>query len=105
MQERSFARRANPRDLVERACGKPPFPACAVGTDRETVRLIAEPLHEVKRRIARGKPERLSPGDKKAFPSGVAVGSFGDSGNRNAADPHPGENALRRLELAPATID
>ena len=53
VEQGTFASRADAWDFVERAFGEFLFAARPVGSDRETMRLVAQPLHEIKGRIAR----------------------------------------------------
>ena len=46
---------------------------------RESMRLVAQPLDEVKRWIVRRQPKRLAAFDKEGRAAGVAVGALGDS--------------------------
>src|SRR5438105_5819100 len=73
VEQGPLARRADPLDFVERAFGELLFAARPMGSDRETMRLVAQPLHEIQRRIARRQLERLLAGHKETLPPGVAV--------------------------------
>ena len=105
MQQGALARRPDPADLVERALGEVLLAAGAVGADGEAMRLVAQPLHEIKRRIARRESERRSVGEEKGLASGVAIDAFGDRRDRDALDAECGEDFARRRELAEAAVD
>ena len=60
--------------------------AGAVGADRETVRLVAQPLQEVEDRVARIERERRPAGHEEALAAGVAVRPLGDADDRNIGD-------------------
>src|SRR4051794_15035948 len=53
VQQGALAVRADARDLVERALRHLALALRPVGADRETVRLVAQPLDEIERRVAR----------------------------------------------------
>src|SRR5690242_3423453 len=69
-QERTLAGRTDARDLLQARLANVALAPRAVRADGETVRLVAQPLHEVKHRVARrqlearlsGHMERLAPG-------------------------------------------
>src|SRR5580704_9606505 len=105
MEQGPLARRADPLDFVERAFGELLFAARPMGSDRETMRLVAQPLHEIKRRIAREQLERLQPGHKETLPPGVAVRALGDRRDRHAGDAKLRQNTLRGVELSLAAVD
>ena len=97
--------RSDAGDLVERALGEVLLAARAVRADGEAMRLVAQPLDEIERRIARREPERRAVGEEKSLAPGVAIGAFGDRGDRDALDAEFGERLARRLELAAAAVD
>src|SRR3984893_11842187 len=76
-----------------------------MGSDREPMRLVAQPLREIKRRIARGQLELLLASHKETFPPGVAVRALGDRRDRHAGDAKLGQNRLRGVELSLAAVD
>ena len=105
MQQGALADRSDPADLVERALGDVLLAARAVGADGEAMRLVAQPLHEIKRRVARREPERRPVGEEKSLAPGVAIGPFGDRSDRHTLDAEFGEGLARRRELTVAAID
>src|SRR5437660_9050587 len=86
VEEGPLARRADPLDFVERALGELLFAARPMGSDRESMRLVAQPLHEIERRISRRQPERLLAGHEETLPPGDAVRALGDRHDYHADD-------------------
>src|SRR5947209_4697397 len=78
LQERPFARRTDAADLVERALRELTFAPCTMRADRKTMRLVAQPLGKVKRRISWRQVEGLSLLDEEGLAAGVAIAAFGD---------------------------
>src|ERR1700730_871388 len=76
-----------------------------MGSDREPMRLVAQPLREIKRRIARGQLERLLARHEETLPPGIAVRALGDRRDRHAGDAKLGQNSLRDVELSLAAVD
>ena len=70
-----------------------PLALGAMRADGEAMRLVAQPLHEIERRIARRQPERLVAGDEETFAPGVAVGALGDGDDRDVVDAEIGDYA------------
>ena len=70
--------------------------------DGETMRLVAQPLDEEQRRIARAELEGRASGDEEGLAPGVAVGPLGDRGQRDALDAEFGEHLPRRLDTGRA---
>ena len=96
VQQRLFAARADPRDFVERRAADRHRPLGAVRADRETVRLVAQPLQEIEDRIARFERERRPAGLKEPLAPGIAVGTLGDRRDRHIIDAEFGQDLLRR---------
>ncbi len=65
MQQRAFTRRTYAGNFFERAFGELLLATRPVGSDGEAVRLVAQSLHEIKRRVARRQPERRDRQKKK----------------------------------------
>ena len=57
VQQRALAGRADAGDLVERVLDQFAFALGPVRADREAVRFVAQPLHEIERGIARRQLE------------------------------------------------
>jgi len=64
--------------------------------DREPVRLVAQPLQEVKHR-SRGSSEKDGAGHEKPLAPSIAVGALGDRGERDIADPISAKTACAAL--------
>lgn len=105
VQQSALARGANSGDFVEGALGELLLAPRPVGSNRETMRLVAQALHEIERRVARGKLERLLASDKKCFAPSIAVGALGDRRDRNVGDAELGENRARGIELSLTPVD
>ena len=73
--------------------------------DGETMRLVAQALHEIKRRIARGQLEGFAALDEKRLAPGVAVRALGDGGDRHAGHAKLRDNRQRGVELPPSAVD
>src|SRR5438045_9240049 len=76
-----------------------------MGTDREAVRLVAQPLQEIEHRVARLEREGWPAGDEKALAPGIAVGAFGDRNDRNIIDAELGEDPSRLGQLPLPAVD
>src|SRR3569832_147894 len=61
LQQRPLARRADARDLVQRAGADRLAPLLAMAADRETVRLVTQPLLVIEHWRAQLESERLLP--------------------------------------------
>ncbi len=105
MQQGALAGGADAGDLVERTSGEVLLAPRAMGSDGEAMRLVAQALDEIERRIARRQPERRLAGDEKGFASGVAIGALGDRRDRDVLDGELSENSVRRVELSFAAVD
>src|SRR5215831_378447 len=71
VEQRALASRADAGDFLQpRLADVAPAPD-AVGTDREAMRLVAQPLDEIEHRIARLELERLPPGQKEGLHPGL----------------------------------
>src|SRR4029078_12799483 len=59
-QQRALASRADAGDFLQARLADVLLALLAVRSDREAMRLVAQPLHEVKNRVARPQLDRLS---------------------------------------------
>ena len=105
MEQRALAGRADPGDFVERAFGELLLAPRPMGSDGESMRLVAQALNEIKRRIARGQPERLRPAIKKVSRPALRSGPLAIAATATPVDAKFGENPLRRVELSLAAVD
>src|SRR6266849_3588433 len=78
-----------------------PIPAIS----RKPMRLVAQPLHEIEHRIARGQAKLFPARHVKGFPPGVAVRPLRDAHDRNVHDPQRGQTLARSAKLTRAAID
>ena len=69
--------------------------------DGEAMRLVAQALHEIERRIAWGSLNGSLPFDEEGLAPGVAVGAFGDRDERHAVDAKLGQDDLRAASNCP----
>ncbi len=67
------------------------FRARAVRADREAVRLVAQPLHEIQHGVARLQLERLARGHEEGLAAGIALRPLGDGDDGNVGDAERGE--------------
>ena len=105
VQEGALAVRADARDLVERSLRHLALALRPMRPDREAVRLVAQALHEIERRVARRQLQRRLSGQEESLAAGVAVAPLGDADEGDAVDADLGERCLRRLELPLAAVD
>src|SRR5258708_19482589 len=73
VEQGALAGRADARDLLQSRLADVAAAPDAVRADREAMRLVAQPLDEIERRIARLELERLASGQEKVLPPGVPV--------------------------------
>ena len=106
VQERALAGRADAGDLVERVLHHLALALRPVRADGEAVRLVAQALDEVERRVARRQLERRLARLEEGLPAGVAVAALGDADDRHVA-PTPSASSVRprRLHLPLAAVD
>src|SRR3954454_11153378 len=78
LQQRAISRRPDTPDLVERALGEFTCASCTMRADGEPMRLVAQALGEIERRIARWHVKGLTPLAEEGLAAGVAIGSLGD---------------------------
>src|ERR1700733_13364961 len=76
-QERTLARRADARDLVERAFHEFLLAPSPGGPDGKAMRLVAQALDKEERRVARAQLERLASLDEEGLAAGVAGRALG----------------------------
>src|SRR5262245_24715882 len=81
-KKRALARRPDPGDLLQARFAQIALATRPVRADRKAMRLVAQPLDEIKHRIARRQFERVPARYKEGLPSGVALGPLGDGGDR-----------------------
>ena len=96
VQQRALAPGADAGDLVERRAADRLGALGAVGADRETVRLVAQPLQEIEHRVARLEGDRRPAGEEKTLAPGVAVRPFGDRRDRQVLDAEFGQHVAAR---------
>src|SRR5258707_6369774 len=73
VEQGALAGRADARDLLQSRLADVAAAPDAVRADREAMRLVAQPLDEIERRIARLEPGRLSSGQEEGLHPRVAV--------------------------------
>src|SRR5690606_8437119 len=95
MQQGPLARRPDTHDLVERIAADVALALGPVGADGEAVRLVAQALDEMERRIARRQAEGLAAGDDEGLAPGIAVRPLGDADERHVRDAELGEHLAR----------
>src|SRR5260370_17429943 len=88
VEQGALAGRADARDLLQSRLADVAAAPDAVRPDREAMRLVAQPLDGIERRIARLELERLASGQEEGLHPGASVRPFG----------HPDE---RHLDEAP----
>src|SRR5262249_48630047 len=91
MQQRALAGRADTRDLLQAGLADVAAAAHAVRAHRESMRLVAQPLHEIEYGIARLELERLAPRHEESLEPGVALGALGDREERQVGDAERGQ--------------
>src|SRR3954453_17215475 len=99
LQQRALPRRSDAADLVQGTTREFTFASRTMRADREAMRLIAQPLGEIERRIARWHVKRLAAFDEKGFAAGIAVAPLGDRDQRHAGDAKFGKDLPCRIEL------
>src|SRR5688500_1587507 len=104
-QQRSFAHRPDTGDFLQAGLADVLLALLAMRTNGESMRLIAQPLHEVEHRIAWPELERLAPRDEERLTAGIAFGPLGDADQRYARDPERRQRFARGGELALAAVD
>src|SRR5215217_5183418 len=105
VQEGALAVRADARDLVERTLRHLALALRPMRPDREAVRLVAQALHEIERRIARRQLQRRLSGQKESLAAGVAVAPLGDADEGHIVDADLRQRFARGLELPLAAVD
>src|SRR5215831_6697275 len=86
VEQRALAGRADAGDFLQpRLADIAPAPD-AVRSDREAMRLVAQPLDEIEHRIARLELERLPPGLEEGLHPRVPIRAFGDRKERHIDD-------------------
>src|SRR5215831_21283874 len=94
-QQRALAGRADAGNLLQAGLADVLLALLPVRADREAMRLVAQPLHEIEHRVARLELERLAPGLKERLQPGIAVGPLGDGEQRNISEAERRERLLR----------
>src|SRR5262252_10062114 len=105
VEQGALAGRADARDLLQPRLADVAAPPHAVRADREAMRLIAQPLDEIERRIARLELERLASGQEEGLHPGVTVRAFGHRDERHIDDAERRQRLLRRGQLPAAAVD
>ena len=82
VQQRALAGRADAGDLVEGVLDQLALALGPVRADGEAVRLVAQALHEIERRIARRQLERRLARLEEGLAAGIAVPALGDADQR-----------------------
>src|ERR1043166_1682102 len=104
-QQGAFAGRADADDFLKSGFAQVAPAPLPVRTDREPMRLVAQPLDEIKHRIARPELERLASGHEEGFPAGITLGALGDGDDGHIAHAERIERLARRRELAQPSVD
>src|SRR5690242_5212426 len=86
VQQRAFARRTDPRHLVERRPGDVGGAAGAMGTDGEAMCLVPQALQEIEDGVARLEREGRLVRHEEALPAGVAIGTLGNADHGDVLD-------------------
>src|SRR5260221_4023986 len=105
VEQGAFGGRADAGDLLQPRLADVAAAPDAVRADREAMRLVAQPLDEIERRIARLELERLASGQEEGLHPGVAVRAFGHRDERNVDDAERRQRLLRRGQLPAAAVD
>src|SRR6201984_392904 len=93
-QQGTLARRPDTRDFLQAGLADVLLAQLAVRADHKAVRLVAEPLDEIKDRIARFELDGLAAGDEQGLAAGGAVRAFGNAQERDLGDAKLVENLL-----------
>src|SRR5260370_34538297 len=96
VEQGALAGRADARDLLQSRLADVAAAPDAVRADREAMRLVAQPLDEIERRIARLELERLASGQEEGLHPGGAVPALGHPGERHVDDSERRQRLLRR---------
>ena len=105
MEQRPLAGRADAGDFLQPGLADVAPAPDAVRSDRETMRLVALPLHEIEHGIARLELERLAARHEEGLQPGIAVRPLGDGEERQIGDAERRERLLRGGELPAAAVD
>ena len=95
----------DPRHLVERRRPRLRRPLRPVRADREAVRLVAQPLHEVEHRVAVPERHRRLAGAVELLLAGVAVDALGDADHRDLVDAELLQRRAGRRHLPRPAVD
>src|SRR4029079_291086 len=95
----ALALRTDTRQVVERRPDAPPGAQVAVVRDREPVRLIAQPLHEIERRRRRGQDDGHGRVREEQL-----LALLGQAGERQVVEPELVEDGLGGADLALAAV-
>jgi hypothetical protein len=99
-QERPLPRGAHAGEVVEGAPDRRPAPQVAVVGDREAVRLVADPLHEVERRRRRRQDDRIGPAGHEEL-----LALLGQPGDRDLVEAQLAQDGEIGRQLALAAVD
>src|SRR5690349_10628335 len=105
LEQRALSRWSYARDFIERIYADRLGPLCAMRSDSEAMRLVAQALHHVENRIARLEHEERPPGNMEVLAAGVAIRPLGHANDRNVAEAEVGQHLDRHLELTCAAVD
>src|SRR5262249_20499500 len=86
MQQRTLAGRAAAGNFLQRGVADVAPAPQPMRPNGEAMRLVAQALDEIERRIARLELERLAPRQEEGLEPGVAVRPLGDGGERDVGD-------------------
>src|SRR6185436_15239166 len=93
-------------DFVERIAPHFDAPARPVRADGEAMRLVAQPLDEIKHRIARLQHEALAARHEEGLTAGIAFWTFGDGNERQLRHSQFSQRLKRGAQLsAPAVYE
>src|SRR4051794_15997855 len=104
-QQRALAARADAGNFLQAGLPDVLLALLAMRADREAMRLVAQPLHEVEHRVAWLELDRLASRNEERLPPGIALRPLGDADERHIGDAHRGEHLPRGVELAKSSID
>src|SRR5215831_7050464 len=85
-EQRPLAGGTDPGNFLESRLADVLLAARAMRTDGKSVGLIAQPLDEIKQRVARRQPEGIASGGKECLAAGVAVGALGNGDKRDVGN-------------------
>src|SRR5579862_4784228 len=99
-QQRALASRPDTGNFLQAGLADVLLTPGAVRANGKTVRLVAQPLDEIKHGIARRQLEWALARHEESLAAGVAIRPFGDGDQRHVGDAEFGKRLRRRAELA-----